>query len=166
MPTGSFIALTIPTSQGDFVARYSQKGLAELRFPTQRTKLSGASEVPAQVRNWHRVTTRAVVAMIRGEQPGELPPLDLSSGSEFQNRVWSTLRKIALGKTRSYGEIAAAIGSPKAFRAVGSACGANPIPLLVPCHRVLAANRKIGGFSGGMDWKRKLLAVENVAVAN
>jgi O-6-methylguanine DNA methyltransferase len=70
--------------------------------------------------------------------------------------------KISLGKTKSYGEIAAAIGNPKAVRAVGGACGANPVPVLVPCHRVLAANNKLGGFSSGLDWKRKLLAYEGV----
>lgn len=70
--------------------------------------------------------------------------------------------KIKLGRTQSYGEIAKAIGKPKAVRAVGGACGANPIPLLVPCHRVLAANKKIGGFSSGLDWKRKLLAREGI----
>ena len=70
--------------------------------------------------------------------------------------------KISIGKTKSYGEIAAAIGNPKAVRAVGGACGANPVPVLVPCHRVLAANKKLGGFSGGLDWKRSLLKREGV----
>ena len=70
--------------------------------------------------------------------------------------------KISTGKTKSYGEIASAIGKPKAVRAVGGACGANPVPVLVPCHRVLAANKKLGGFSGGLDWKRSLLAREGV----
>jgi len=72
--------------------------------------------------------------------------------------------KISAGKTKSYGEVATAIGNPKAVRAVGGACGANPIPVLVPCHRILAANKKIGGFSGGLDWKRKLLAREKVQI--
>lgn len=75
------------------------------------------------------------------------------------------MRKIKLGATQSYGEIAAAIGNSKAVRAVGGACGANPIPLLVPCHRVLAAQQKLGGFSGGLAWKRKLLALEKISVA-
>jgi len=74
------------------------------------------------------------------------------------------MQRIPAGHTRSYGELAADIGKPKAVRAVGGACGANPIPLLVPCHRVLAAGGKIGGFSGGLDWKRKLLAREEVTV--
>lgn len=72
--------------------------------------------------------------------------------------------KIPAGKTKSYGEIATAIKNPKAVRAVGGACGANPIPVLVPCHRILAANKKIGGFSGGLDWKRSLLAREGIKI--
>ena len=72
------------------------------------------------------------------------------------------MRKISTGRTKSYGEIALAVGKRKAVRAVGGACGANPIPILVPCHRVLAAHGKIGGFGGGLDWKRKLLAREGV----
>lgn len=75
------------------------------------------------------------------------------------------MKKIKPGNTRSYGEIARSIGKPKAVRAVGGACGANPIPVLIPCHRVLAANRKIGGFSGGLEWKEKLLTREGVNLA-
>jgi O-6-methylguanine DNA methyltransferase len=88
----------------------------------------------------------------------------LSNGTTFQRKVWNTLRKIARGRTKSYGKIARAIGKPKAVRAVGGACGANPIPVLVPCHRVLAANKKLGGFSGGLKWKRELLAREGVSL--
>jgi len=74
------------------------------------------------------------------------------------------MRRIACGRTKSYGDIARAIGNPKAVRAVGGACGANLIPVLLPCHRVLAVNGKIGGFSGGLDWKRTLLRREGVLV--
>ncbi len=70
--------------------------------------------------------------------------------------------KIKFGRTQSYGEIATAIGNPNAVRAVGGACGANPIPVIVPCHRVLAAHQKLGGFSSGLEWKKKLLAREGV----
>jgi O-6-methylguanine DNA methyltransferase len=99
--------------------------------------------------------------ILAGRAPKTFPPLDLA-GTEFQKNVWNALRKITPGTTKSYGEIAQAIGRPKAVRAVGGACGANPVPVLVPCHRVLAANRKLGGFSGGLDWKRALLAREGV----
>lgn len=112
-----------------------------------------------KIRRWHRATTAALKAVLAGRAPENVPPLDLP-GTEFQKRVWTALRRIAPGRTKSYGEIAQAIGKPKAFRAVGGACGANPVPVLVPCHRVLAANGKIGGFSGGLSWKRELLARE------
>ena len=69
--------------------------------------------------------------------------------------------EIRCGETRSYGEIAISLKNPGAVRAVGAACGANPIPVLIPCHRVLAANKRIGGFSSGLEWKRKLLRIES-----
>jgi O-6-methylguanine DNA methyltransferase len=114
------------------------------------------------VRRWHQSTARALKNLLAGKNAGELPPLDLSAGTDFQRAVWSAMRRIRTGQTLSYGEIARAIGRPKAVRAVGGACGANPIPVLVPCHRVLAANARIGGFSGGLDWKRALLEREGV----
>ena len=121
--------------------------------------------MPGDVCAWHYLTSTAVEKILGGQTPTELPPLDLSCGTEFQLSVWKSLLKIKPGRTQSYGEIAKSIGKPKAVRAVGGACGANPIPLLVPCHRVLAANRKIGGFSGGLGWKEKLLLREGVSVA-
>ncbi|HEX4955106.1 MAG TPA: methylated-DNA--[protein]-cysteine S-methyltransferase [Thermoanaerobaculia bacterium] len=81
-------------------------------------------------------------------------------GSDFQLRVWGELRRIPYGETRSYGEIAAAIGRPDASRAVGAANGANPIPIVVPCHRVIGANGSLTGFGGGLAAKRTLLALE------
>jgi len=86
-------------------------------------------------------------------------PLDLR-GTEFQREVWQALLRIPYGETRSYGEIATEVGRPKAYRAVGLANGANPVPLVVPCHRVIAAGGKLGGFGGGLEAKRKLLALE------
>jgi len=156
--------LPVTTADGEFTAHYSAKGLAGLDFPSdRRAKLKPANDaVPAQVLAWHRTTTAALARALAGETPKGLPPLDLSAGTSFQQLVWNALRKIKAGKTRSYGEIARDIGKPSAVRAVGGACGANPIPVLIPCHRVLAANQKIGGFSGGLHWKRKLLAREGV----
>ena len=98
--------------------------------------------------------------MLLGQAPTDLPPLDLSSGTEFQISVWRQLLQIPLGQARSYGELAGRLGKPGASRAVGSACGANPIPVIVPCHRVLAAHGRIGGFSGGPGWKQSLLKIE------
>jgi O-6-methylguanine DNA methyltransferase len=161
------IKLPIFTSNGQFVASYSEKGLAELDFRANgRAELplgqNAQQRVPAPIRRWHQATVAALKNILAGRSPKKFPPLDLSNGTTFQRKVWTTLRKIAPGRTKSYGEIARAIGRPKAVRAVGGACGANPIPVLVPCHRVLAANKKLGGFSGGLNWKRKLLTREGV----
>ena len=157
--------LPVTTREGVFVASYTEKGLAGLAFPKrhQRT-VAGSSKVPSQVRQWHRATTQTMKAVLAGQAAGPLPPLDWTGSTDFQQAVWRELLKLGPGVTKSYGEIAVAMGKPKAVRAVGGACGANPVPVLVPCHRVLAANRKLGGFSGGLDWKRKLLARENVIV--
>jgi methylated-DNA-[protein]-cysteine S-methyltransferase len=161
------VELPVSTRDGQFVARYSEKGLAELDFPANgRAGLPPGQDarqrVPTTIRRWHRTTEVALKAVLAGRAAKTLPPLDWSGKTEFQKSVWRALRKISSGKTKSYGEIAQAIGRPKAVRAVGGACGANPIPVLVPCHRVLAANKKLGGFSGGLDWKRKLLTREGV----
>lgn len=114
----------------------------------------------AILRQWEQLTQQTLRTALRGQRPSEMPPLDWEGRTEFQRSVWTALLRIEPGETRTYGEIAAEIGNPKAVRAVGRACGANPIPVLVPCHRVIAAGGRIGGFSGGLDWKRKLLERE------
>lgn len=109
---------------------------------------------------WIQATRSALTQLLAGGPAGEIPPLDLRAGTEFQRSVWEALRAIPPGRTRSYGELAAQVGRPGGARAVGQACGANPIPLLIPCHRVLAAQGRLGGFSGGLAWKRRLLERE------
>lgn len=81
-------------------------------------------------------------------------------GTDFQRAIWSALRSIPPGETRTYGQIAAAVGSPRAVRAAGMANGQNPIALIVPCHRVIGANGTLTGYAGGMERKRWLLAHE------
>ena len=83
-------------------------------------------------------------------------------GSEFQCRVWEQLMKIPFGEVRSYADIAAALGNPKAVRAVGAANGRNPLPIFVPCHRVIASNGSLAGYSGGVEIKALLLRIEGV----
>jgi len=151
----------ISTPEGVFVAGYSERGLARLEFPRSARVTSHVQpKLPPLVRTWHRATARAVNQLLAGRKLSALPPLDLTSGTPFQQAVWRALRRIAPGATQSYAGIARAVGSPGAARAVGQACGANPIPLLVPCHRVLASGGRLGGFSRGLAWKRKLLARE------
>jgi len=86
------------------------------------------------------------------------PALGKPQGTDFQKQVWQAIALIPAGKTKTYGELARAIGRPRAYRAVANACGRNPLPLFIPCHRVVAANGKIGGFSSGLPWKRLLLS--------
>ena len=170
------VELPVKTAEGEFLARYSENGLVELDFPNQNRRRRGDESqtqdavrdssrrlLQVKIRSWHALTSAALRKVLSGKASGKLPPLDWGGKTEFQKSVWRELLKIPAGKTKGYGEIAVAIGRPKAVRAVGGACGANPMPVVVPCHRVLAANGKIGGFSGGLDRKRRLLAREGVA---
>jgi methylated-DNA-[protein]-cysteine S-methyltransferase len=83
-------------------------------------------------------------------------------GTEFQKAAWNALTKIPFGETRSYGEQAAAIGNPKAVRAIGAANGRNPIGIVIPCHRVIGANGTLTGYAGGLDKKAFLLRLEGI----
>ncbi len=97
---------------------------------------------------------------------GRREEFDLPVGKDlprFTARVLDAVAKIPFGATRSYGDLAKAVGSPRAARAVGQAVGSNPLPLLIPCHRVLAAHGRIGGFGGGPEWKRFLLDLEGIS---
>ena len=162
-----FVELTVKTDDGEFTACYSETGLTELSFPAGKAKLpvsqATRQRCPTKILGWHRLTEAALKAILAGRPPKKFPPLDLA-GTAFQKSVWQALRKIPVGRTKSYGEIAQSIGRSKAVRAVGGACGANPVPVLVPCHRVLAVNGKIGGFSCGLERKRRLLAREGVKI--
>ncbi len=91
-------------------------------------------------------------------------PLDLSRGTAFQRQVWRTLLKVPFGKLRSYQWVAARVGGRQYARAVGNAVGANPLPIIVPCHRIVAQDATLGGFSGGLPTKRKLLTLEGTLV--
>ncbi len=122
------------------------------RFPTATVKRDDIALAPMR---------QSVEARIAGRVlPGELP-LDLQ-GTDFQLRVWKEMLRIPAGSTRSYADVARQIGRPTAYRAVAQACGANPVPIVVPCHRVVASGGKLGGYTGGIDRKLALLASEGV----
>jgi O-6-methylguanine DNA methyltransferase len=87
-------------------------------------------------------------------------PLDLSRGTSFQQKVWRTLRQVSYGRLRSYRWLAVRVGGRQYARAVGNAVGANPMPIVIPCHRIVAQDASLGGFSGGLSTKRKLLTLE------
>ena len=109
---------------------------------------------PESVR-WLRGVTESIASPRRGVSL----PLDIR-GTAFQRRVWRELQRIPIGRTASYGEVARRIGMPGAARAVARACASNPLPLAVPCHRVIRSNGDLGGYGGGIERKRALLERE------
>ncbi len=139
--------------------RESEAGAEEslrARFPKAELKRDDAALKP---------TLDAIRDRIAGQKLDREVPLDLQ-GTDFQREVWRQLLSIPAGSTRSYLDIAQAINRPKATRAVAQACGANPVAVVVPCHRVVMSDGSIGGYSGLPGVKKALLTVEGVAIAN
>lgn len=125
-------------------------------------ELNSASELPGCECQANPLLRQAV-EQLRAYFAGELRDFDLTldmQGTEFQTRVWRELRNIPYGETRSYSFVANTIGAPKAVRAVGAANGRNPIPIVVPCHRVIGAGGSLVGYGGGLPLKRFLLDLE------
>jgi AraC family transcriptional regulator, regulatory protein of adaptative response / methylated-DNA-[protein]-cysteine methyltransferase len=125
-------------------------------YPAAERKRLNAAE--GELQAW----VQAVVAAVEGDRaPGDVP-IDVQA-SAFQWKVWRELQRIPLGETRSYGDIAAAIGAPNAVRAVASACANNRVALLIPCHRVIRRSGEVGGYRWGLDRKKRLLEKERAA---
>jgi methylated-DNA-[protein]-cysteine S-methyltransferase len=144
---------------GPLLIAGDQEGVRHIRFPR-----NGKAVKPEP--DWIESSSGAVaqaVAQLREYFAGRRVEFDLPlapQGTQFQLAVWRELQRIPYGQTVSYGELARRIGNPKASRAVGSANGANQIPIVIPCHRVIAAGGKLGGFGGGLPVKEALLALE------
>jgi methylated-DNA-[protein]-cysteine S-methyltransferase len=152
---------TFPTPAGRFSLAVDEAGVITATAFGGKSALAARADGGPLVRDDRR--TRRARTRVRAYFARGLPKVDLpvaKSGTAFQGRVWAALRKIPFGQTRTYGEIAAAIGSPKAVRAVGGACGANPVCLIIPCHRVIGANGSLTGFAFGEATKRRLLKHE------
>lgn len=135
----------------------TEKGVRSIKFGSPPDRAEGCPDHPVM---------KQLVAELDKYFSG-LPttfsvPLDPAIGTIFQKRVWEELTRIPYGETRSYREIAAALGSPRAARAVGSANRSNTIPIVVPCHRVIKADGGLGGYDSGVDVKEKLLRLEQV----
>ena len=113
------------------------------------------------------VTVRAAVEAYFAGDASALDGIEVrTNGTEFQKSVWAALRAIPHGETRTYGQLAAAIGKPKAVRAAGLANGQNPVAVIVPCHRVIGANGTLTGYAGGLERKQWLLAHERQSVSS
>jgi methylated-DNA-[protein]-cysteine S-methyltransferase len=148
----------------------SEKGLRSVHLRAQRAQRRNHSERPAgrSARSGNgsasaqlaRQSLGEIAEYLAGRRQKFTVPLDLE-GTPFQLQVWNALRRIPYGETRSYGEIARAVGRPKAARAVGMANHSNPVAIVVPCHRVIAADGSLGGYAGGLDLKTALLRLES-----
>ena len=157
----------LETTWGSLSIDASERGVSACRLPrapsrsisfrVSRVRLPpGAPPVLRRAADFAR-------AMVEGRAPGKCPAPDramLAAATDFQRAVWAALRKIPRGGALTYFELARRAGHPRAARAAGSACGANPLPLFIPCHRAVAANGGWGGFSAGLAWKVLLLSGE------
>jgi methylated-DNA-[protein]-cysteine S-methyltransferase len=145
----------------------SSKGIHTIVLPKRskravESELRAQSHAPVQPGGSARLEAgrRQLLDYLAGKRDTFDVPLDLSYGTIFQRQVWRTLQRVPYGKLRSYQWIAARVGGPHYARAVGNAVGANPLPIMIPCHRIVAHDASLGGFSGGLPMKRKLLSLE------
>jgi O-6-methylguanine DNA methyltransferase len=157
----------IETPLGPLAAVVEDRGLVALRFCVPGAEAEAFIELGAQlhaslVDDGHPLLARVgrqVDAYFDGKRHGFTLPLALR-GTPFQRKAWSALQRIGYGQTTSYHSVAEMIGQPTANRAVAQACGSNPVPIVVPCHRVIATGGGLGGFTSGLDRKRELLQLE------
>jgi methylated-DNA-[protein]-cysteine S-methyltransferase len=145
---------------GPLLLAADDSGVREIRFVNGRGFLPPD---PEWVRDENEANLYRLAQQLNAYFRGKLENFTVPSspqGTEFQRTVWDQLRKIPYGQTISYGELARRIGNPQASRAIGLANGSNPIPIVIPCHRVIGSNGKVTGYGGGLPIKEKLLALE------
>lgn len=146
---------------GPLLIAATAQGICRLTFDEDESVLKRRFPNATVIPDDGTISAWAEGALTAIEHPAQTPELPIDvRGTAFQEAVWKELRKIPLGETRSYADIAAAVGQPQAVRAVGTANGSNPVAVLVPCHRVIRSDGTLGGYAGGLDRKRKLLAAE------
>ena len=147
------------TPIGTLLIAGDDRAIHKIYFPK-----NGKAEKPEA--DWVESSRGPIAAAVRQLKEyfaGKRADFDLPlapDGTEFQHAVWNQLQEIPYGETISYGELAKRVGNPKASRAVGAANGQNPIPIVIPCHRVIGSNGKLTGFGGGLPTKERLLALE------
>lgn len=150
--------------KGAMYGWFSDKGLRflELPVPNQR-KLPLLHSFVNDHRVWilHEALERYFAGI---REDFERVPLDFTGATPFQEKVWRAARNVSWGTVSTYGALAKMLEKPNAARAVGNALGANPLPILVPCHRFLRTDGQLGGFSSGLEWKKELLRVEGISV--
>ena len=156
---------TFSSPIGEVLVAATERGICSVKLGDDATALLAEEFSEAErVRDPQALAAaqRAVLEFLKGDGTLAQLPLDVR-GTAFQLRVWEALRAIPRGETRSYQQIARTIGAPRAVRAVGSACGANPAALVIPCHRALRSDGGLGGYAWGLERKKRLLAIEKRA---
>ena len=152
-----------PSPLGTVLVAATEKGVCAVKLgpdPAQLERMLAEEFNAAElVREPMKDLKEKIASFITGEGSLARVPVDIR-GTVFQRRVWDELRRIPRGETRTYGQIAAAVGAPAAVRAVGSACGANPVALVVPCHRAIRTDGGLGGYAWGLPVKQRLLEIE------
>jgi AraC family transcriptional regulator of adaptative response/methylated-DNA-[protein]-cysteine methyltransferase len=152
---------TFDSPLGQMLIAATSKGICRLTFDDSEASLRRFFPKATIVQDDGGLKQLVEGALTAIERPLAAPDLPIDvAGTAFQEAVWRELRKIPVGETRSYAEIAAAIGQPKAVRAVGTANGDNHVAVLIPCHRVIRSDGTLGGYAGGLDKKKLLLATE------
>ena len=154
--------LVMDTPVGKLRLVASNKGLTAIDVKATYSKL--ATKPDGRAQEILADTRKQLTQYFAGDRKKFDLPFDLT-GTPFQVKAWKTLTRIPYGKTISYGEQAKAMRKTKAFRAVGSANGKNPIPIIIPCHRVIASNGGLGGYSLGLKMKRQLMKLEGISAA-
>jgi methylated-DNA-[protein]-cysteine S-methyltransferase len=157
-PTEAIFYTPLDSPVGPLRLSASGQGLRQIDFMTGRNP-----QLPDASWREDRAFFDDIIQQLKAYFAGELQSFDLRlvpKGTAFQRAVWRQLCEIPYGETISYGELARRMGNPKASRAVGLANGSNPIPIVIPCHRVIGSNGKLVGYGGGLDVKKKLLALE------
>ena len=154
----------VDTRLGQMLLAATEKGICRLSFDEDETELKRRFPKAAIEEGGAAMQELVKGAIAAIDHPAQMPELPLDvQGTAFQQAVWQELRKIPAGETRSYADIAAAVGKPKAVRAAGSANGANNVAVLIPCHRVVRTDGTLGGYAYGLDRKKKLLELEGKA---
>ena len=147
--------LSVPSRLGTFFLGGEAGHIIRLYLPGDPTPRIAEHETPVLSE-----ARRQLLEYLAGRRTAFSLPLAQDGGTPFQRQVWRALEAIPFGETRTYGQIAAAVGSPKAVRAVGQANHRNPIPIFIPCHRVVGADGTLTGYAGGLELKRSLLELE------
>ena len=146
---GTVIRIMLPAENRKNPIKSLQKNFSEIPCVENPSKLKNIiQELDAYFQNDRKTFTQNLAFV---------------NGTKFQKSVWKTLAQVPYGETRTYGDIARKIGKPKAFRAVGGANNANPIPIMIPCHRIIGADGSLVGFGGGLEMKARLLQLEKTS---